>query len=108
MYQTINLTGTILVMNNWNPVYYKSHQFLLFRKRQLLTREDLTIPWRPFYELVKSVRFSKLAPMGLEKFPRLVSLSFTGVLLLRIFFFNFIPLIIDLFFRYSFFNFHCF
>jgi len=41
----------------------------LLRKRDLLTREDLTLKWRPMYELYERVLHSHLESLGLIKLP---------------------------------------
>uniref|UniRef100_A0AAQ5XJE7 Proteasome activator complex subunit 4 C-terminal domain-containing protein n=1 Tax=Amphiprion ocellaris TaxID=80972 RepID=A0AAQ5XJE7_AMPOC len=48
----------------------------LLKKRELLSREDLELPWRPLYELHDRILFSKTEHLGLNWFPKYVSLLF--------------------------------
>ncbi len=41
----------------------------LLRKKELLKREDLTLPWRPLYELYERLLFSPYEPFGMLHFP---------------------------------------
>ncbi|XP_067680549.1 proteasome activator complex subunit 4-like [Haliotis asinina] len=41
----------------------------LLKKKELLTREDLVLPWRPLYDLVESVMYSQYEHHGLQLFP---------------------------------------
>ncbi|XP_041866071.1 proteasome activator complex subunit 4A isoform X1 [Melanotaenia boesemani] len=41
----------------------------LLKKRELLSREDLELPWRPLYELYDRILFSKTEHLGLNWFP---------------------------------------
>ncbi|KAL3873182.1 hypothetical protein ACJMK2_036330 [Sinanodonta woodiana] len=41
----------------------------LLKKRELLSREDLVLPWRPLYELCESVLYSRYEHYGLQLFP---------------------------------------
>ncbi|XP_018548726.1 proteasome activator complex subunit 4A isoform X1 [Lates calcarifer] len=41
----------------------------LLKKRELLSREDLELPWRPLYELHDRILFSKTEHLGLNWFP---------------------------------------
>ncbi|XP_060063003.1 proteasome activator complex subunit 4-like [Ylistrum balloti] len=41
----------------------------LLKKRKLLSREDLCLPWRPLYQLVEAVAYSPYEPHGLQLFP---------------------------------------
>lgn len=43
-----------------------------FRKKELLSRDDLQLPWRPLYDLYESVVYSKTEHLGLVWFPRYV------------------------------------
>uniref|UniRef100_A0A8D3A4C1 Proteasome activator subunit 4 n=1 Tax=Scophthalmus maximus TaxID=52904 RepID=A0A8D3A4C1_SCOMX len=44
----------------------------LLKKRELLSREDLELPWRPLYELHDRILFSKTEHLGLNWFPNSV------------------------------------
>lgn len=47
--------------------------FLLFypnRKKELLSRDDLQLPWRPIYDLYERVVYSKTEHLGLIWFPK--------------------------------------
>uniref|UniRef100_A0A669EMM0 Proteasome activator subunit 4a n=1 Tax=Oreochromis niloticus TaxID=8128 RepID=A0A669EMM0_ORENI len=44
----------------------------LLKKRELLSREDLELPWRPLYELYDRILFSKTEHLGLNWFPNSV------------------------------------
>ncbi|KAM6956793.1 proteasome activator complex subunit 4A [Aplochiton taeniatus] len=41
----------------------------LLKKRELLSREDLELPWRPLYELQDRILYSKTEHLGLNWFP---------------------------------------
>lgn len=41
----------------------------LLKKKELLSRDDLSLPWRPLYELVESILNSKYEHLGLQLFP---------------------------------------
>ncbi|XP_063047941.1 proteasome activator complex subunit 4A [Engraulis encrasicolus] len=41
----------------------------LLKKKDLLTREDLELPWRPLYELHERILYSKTEHLGLNWFP---------------------------------------
>lgn len=43
------------------------------RKRELLSREDLELEWRPLYELHDRILFSKTEHLGLNWFPKYAS-----------------------------------
>jgi len=43
---------------------------LSFRKKELLSREDIELPWRPLYELQDRILYSKTEHLGLNWFPR--------------------------------------
>lgn len=40
------------------------------RKKELLSREDLELQWRPLYELHDRILFSKTEHLGLNWFPK--------------------------------------
>ena len=42
---------------------------LTFRKRDLISRDDLVLPWRPLYDLVDFTFYSKHEAAGLKKHP---------------------------------------
>ncbi len=44
--------------------------FLTFRKKELLSRYDLELPWRPLYDLYESILHSKTEHLGLNWFPK--------------------------------------
>uniref|UniRef100_A0A8C8IE53 Uncharacterized protein n=1 Tax=Oncorhynchus tshawytscha TaxID=74940 RepID=A0A8C8IE53_ONCTS len=44
----------------------------LLKKRELLSREDLELPWRPLYELQDRILYSKTEHLGLNWFPNSV------------------------------------
>ncbi|KAK3093564.1 hypothetical protein FSP39_017345 [Pinctada imbricata] len=41
----------------------------LLKKKELLTREDLVLPWKPLYELAEWVIYSRYEHLGLQFFP---------------------------------------
>ena len=43
--------------------------FVISRKRDLLTPDDLSLPWRPLYELYERLLSSPYEPLGLIKIP---------------------------------------
>lgn len=52
--------------------------FLFFftnRKKELLSRDDLQLPWRPLYDLYDRVVYSKTEHLGLIWFPKYEVLS---------------------------------
>ncbi|XP_035255301.1 proteasome activator complex subunit 4A isoform X2 [Anguilla anguilla] len=44
----------------------------LLKKKELLSREDLELPWRPLYELQERILYSKTEHLGLNWFPNSV------------------------------------
>ncbi|KAJ7987499.1 hypothetical protein DPEC_G00327130 [Dallia pectoralis] len=44
----------------------------LLKKRELLSRDDLELPWRPLYELQERILYSKTEHLGLNWFPNTV------------------------------------
>ena len=52
---------------------------LIDRKRHLVSRDDLQLPWKPVYELYHEVFHSKGVKMGLKNFPRYESGSLLSV-----------------------------
>lgn len=47
------------------------------RKRELLSREDLELRWRPLYELHDRILFSKTEHLGLNWFPKYASVLYS-------------------------------
>ena len=43
---------------------------VLCRKRKLLTRDDLQLPWLPVYKLFKEVFYAKELKMGMKNYAR--------------------------------------
>ncbi|ESP01603.1 hypothetical protein LOTGIDRAFT_238219, partial [Lottia gigantea] len=48
---------------------FASKLSVLLKKKELLTREDLELPWRPLYELCEVTVNSKFEPLGLHLLP---------------------------------------
>uniref|UniRef100_A0A671Y3T0 Proteasome activator subunit 4 n=1 Tax=Sparus aurata TaxID=8175 RepID=A0A671Y3T0_SPAAU len=48
----------------------------LLKKRELLSREDLELSWRPLYELHDRILFSKTEHLGLNWFPKYASVLY--------------------------------
>ncbi|GCB62155.1 hypothetical protein scyTo_0011429, partial [Scyliorhinus torazame] len=44
----------------------------LLKKKELLSREDLQLPWRPLYEMMERILYSKTEHLGLNWFPNSV------------------------------------
>lgn len=40
------------------------------RKKELLSRGDLELPWRPLYEMLERILYSKTEHLGLNWFPK--------------------------------------
>uniref|UniRef100_A0A3Q4H8S2 Proteasome activator subunit 4a n=1 Tax=Neolamprologus brichardi TaxID=32507 RepID=A0A3Q4H8S2_NEOBR len=51
----------------------------LLKKRELLSREDLELPWRPLYELYDRILFSKTEHLGLNWFPNKTLILFLSL-----------------------------
>lgn len=49
--------------------------FFTNRKKELLSRDDLQLPWRPLYDLYDRVVYSKTEHLGLIWFPKYEVLS---------------------------------
>uniref|UniRef100_A0AAQ5YF29 Proteasome activator Blm10 mid region domain-containing protein n=1 Tax=Amphiprion ocellaris TaxID=80972 RepID=A0AAQ5YF29_AMPOC len=49
----------------------------LLKKKELLSRDDLQLPWRPLYDLYERIIYSKTEHLGLIWFPKYVVFSFT-------------------------------
>lgn len=70
---------------NKNQNRFSNFISFYFRKTELLSREDLIIPWRPLYELHERIIFSPYGTLGMLAIPRYFSL----ILLCRILGFKF-------------------
>ncbi|EGV92976.1 Proteasome activator complex subunit 4 [Cricetulus griseus] len=44
----------------------------LLKKKELLSRDDLELPWRPLYDMVEKILYSKTEHLGLNSFPNSV------------------------------------
>lgn len=44
--------------------------YLTNRKKELLSREDLELPWKPLYDLYDTILFSKTEHLSLNWFPK--------------------------------------
>lgn len=55
------------------------------RKKELLSREDLELHWRPLYELHDRILFSKTEHLGLNWFPKYGYVFFLFVFFLPVF-----------------------
>lgn len=44
----------------------------LLKKKELLSRDDLELPWRPLYDMVERILYSKTEHLGLNWFPNSV------------------------------------
>jgi len=42
----------------------------MYRKKELLSRDDLELHWRPLYDLYESILYSKTEHLGLNWFPK--------------------------------------
>ncbi|XP_010009291.1 PREDICTED: proteasome activator complex subunit 4-like, partial [Nestor notabilis] len=42
----------------------------LLKKKELLSRDDLELPWRPLYEMLERILYSKTENLGLNWFPK--------------------------------------
>ncbi|XP_075452050.1 proteasome activator complex subunit 4 isoform X1 [Ascaphus truei] len=58
----------------------------LLKKKELLSREDLQLPWRPLYEMLERILYSKTEHLGLNWFPNSCrpGLSSTKTMLLNV------------------------
>lgn len=43
---------------------------VVVRKKELLSRDDLELPWRPLYDMVERILYSKTEHLGLNWFPK--------------------------------------
>uniref|UniRef100_I3JTZ4 Proteasome activator subunit 4a n=1 Tax=Oreochromis niloticus TaxID=8128 RepID=I3JTZ4_ORENI len=62
-----NLGRAVQLREIWPGVLFWTRK--LSTKRELLSREDLELPWRPLYELYDRILFSKTEHLGLNWFP---------------------------------------
>ncbi|KAM7381432.1 hypothetical protein PAMA_012322 [Pampus argenteus] len=74
-----NLSRAVLLRELWPGVAFWSRK--LFSKKELLSRDDLQLPWRPLYDLYDRVVYSKTEHLGLIWFPRYFPASSTKEML---------------------------
>uniref|UniRef100_A0A3B5LCD9 Proteasome activator Blm10 mid region domain-containing protein n=1 Tax=Xiphophorus couchianus TaxID=32473 RepID=A0A3B5LCD9_9TELE len=71
----INLLYELVTLPNLEPHMMCSYARLLIqllKKKELLSRDDLQLPWRPLYELYERLIYSKTEHLGLVWFPNSV------------------------------------
>ncbi|XP_074520213.1 proteasome activator complex subunit 4B [Halichoeres trimaculatus] len=71
----IKLLYELVTLPNLEPHMMQSYArllILLLKKKELLSREDLQLPWRPLYDLYERVVYSKTEHLGLIWFPNSV------------------------------------
>ncbi|XP_038138502.1 proteasome activator complex subunit 4B [Cyprinodon tularosa] len=71
----INLLYELVTLPNLEPHMMCSYARLLIqllKKKELLSRDDLQLPWRPLYELYERIIYSKTEHLGLIWFPNSV------------------------------------
>ncbi|XP_037609870.1 proteasome activator complex subunit 4B-like [Sebastes umbrosus] len=71
----IKLLYELVTLPNLEPHMMQSYARLLIqllKKKELLSRDDLQLPWRPLYDLYESVVYSKNEHLGLIWFPNSV------------------------------------
>ncbi|XP_012728945.2 proteasome activator complex subunit 4B isoform X1 [Fundulus heteroclitus] len=71
----INLLYELVTLPNLEPHMMCSYARLLIqllKKKELLSRDDLQLPWRPLYELYERIIYSKTEHLGLVWFPNSV------------------------------------
>ncbi|KAM4624596.1 proteasome activator complex subunit 4B [Polymixia lowei] len=71
----IKLLYELVTLPNLEPHMMQSYARLLIhllKKKELLSRDDLELPWRPLYELYERVIYSKTEHLGLIWFPNSV------------------------------------
>ncbi|KAM4716279.1 proteasome activator complex subunit 4B-like [Anableps anableps] len=71
----ISLLYELVTLPNLEPHMMCSYARLLIqllKKKELLSRDDLQLPWRPLYELYERVIYSKTEHLGLIWFPNSV------------------------------------
>lgn len=80
----INLFYELLVTTNDLQliVYVSKCITWLLRKRYLITRDDLTLQWKPLYELYEKSIYNNLEPLGLKYSPENLEASLRGVICL--------------------------
>ncbi|KAM9425985.1 proteasome activator complex subunit 4B [Pholidichthys leucotaenia] len=68
----IKLLYELVTLPNLEPYMMQSYARLLIqllKKKELLSRDDLQLPWRPLYELYERIIYSKTEHLGLIWFP---------------------------------------
>uniref|UniRef100_A0A668AU47 Proteasome activator complex subunit 4B n=1 Tax=Myripristis murdjan TaxID=586833 RepID=A0A668AU47_9TELE len=71
----IKLLYELVTLPNLEPHMMQGYARLLIqllKKKELLSRDDLQLPWRPLYELYERVLYSKTEHLGLIWFPNSV------------------------------------
>nr|XP_046233652.1 proteasome activator complex subunit 4B-like [Scatophagus argus] len=71
----IKLLYELVTLPNLEPYMMQSYARLLIqllKKKELLSRDDLQLPWRPLYDLYERVVYSKTEHLGLIWFPNSV------------------------------------
>uniref|UniRef100_UPI0037E980D1 proteasome activator complex subunit 4B-like n=1 Tax=Semicossyphus pulcher TaxID=241346 RepID=UPI0037E980D1 len=71
----IKLLYELVTLPNLEPHMMQSYAKLLIqllKKKELLSRDDLQLPWRPLYDLYERVVYSKTEHLGLIWFPNSV------------------------------------
>ncbi|KAM9336338.1 proteasome activator complex subunit 4B-like [Symphorus nematophorus] len=71
----IKLLYELVTLPNLEPHMMQSYARLLIqllKKKELLSRDDLQLPWRPLYDLYERVVYSKTEHLGLIWFPNSV------------------------------------
>ncbi|CAK6956798.1 proteasome activator complex subunit 4B [Scomber scombrus] len=71
----IKLLYELVTLPNLEPYMMQSYARLLIqllKKKELLSRDDLQLPWRPLYNLYERVVYSKVEHLGLVWFPNSV------------------------------------
>uniref|UniRef100_A0A669AYM5 Proteasome activator Blm10 mid region domain-containing protein n=1 Tax=Oreochromis niloticus TaxID=8128 RepID=A0A669AYM5_ORENI len=69
----IKLLYELVTLPNLEPHMMQSYARLLIqllKKKELLSRDDLQLPWRPLYDLYERVFYSKTEHLGLIWFPK--------------------------------------
>ncbi|CAL1599788.1 unnamed protein product [Knipowitschia caucasica] len=68
----VKLLYELVTLPNLEPFMTQSYArllILLLKKKELLSRDDLQLPWRPLYDLYERVVYSKTEHLGLVWFP---------------------------------------
>uniref|UniRef100_A0A8C6U8T4 Proteasome activator subunit 4b n=1 Tax=Neogobius melanostomus TaxID=47308 RepID=A0A8C6U8T4_9GOBI len=71
----IKLLYELVTLSNLEPYMMQSYARLLIqllKKKELLSRDELQLPWRPLYDLYERVVYSKTEHLGLIWFPNSV------------------------------------